>query len=65
MPKMKTHRGAAKRLSKTGTGKVSRKRAFRYHKSASKSPKRLRQLRGRTLVSAAEQRRISRLIPYL
>ena len=65
MPKMKTHRGAAKRLGKTATGKVTYKKAFRYHKAAAKSPKRMRQLKGRHVISAAEQRRLSRLIPYL
>ncbi|MCL2497409.1 MAG: 50S ribosomal protein L35 [Symbiobacteriaceae bacterium] len=65
MPKMKTHRGAAKRLDKTATGKVTHKSAFRYHKAAAKSPKRMRQLRGRNVVAPAEQRRLSRLIPYL
>ncbi len=29
MPKMKTHRGAAKRFKKTGTGKLKRSKAFR------------------------------------
>jgi len=65
MPKVKTHRGAAKRLDRTGTGKVSRKKAYHHHKAACKGPKRNRQLRGRTLVSAAEQKRISTLIPYM
>lgn len=31
MPKMKTHRGAAKRLKKTGTGKLKRAKAFKKH----------------------------------
>lgn len=65
MPKMKTHRGAAKRLTKTGTGKVARKQAFHRHKALCKTSKRKRQLRGTVLVSAAEQKRIGRLIPYL
>ena len=39
MPKLKTHRGAAKRLSLTKTGKVKRAKAFRNHIMASKSPK--------------------------
>lgn len=65
MAKMKTHRGAAKRLKKTGTGLISRKQAFHRHKALHKSAKRKRQLRGTVLVSDAEQRRISRLLPYL
>ena len=31
MPKMKTHRGAAKRFKVTGTGKIRRRKAFRAH----------------------------------
>ena len=65
MPKMKTHRGAAKRLGKTAGGKITSKRAYHHHKAASKSPKRKRQLRPRAVISPAEQRRLSRLIPYM
>ena len=31
MPKVKTHRGAAKRFKVTGTGKIRRRKAFRAH----------------------------------
>lgn len=65
MPKMKTHRGAAKRLKVTGTGKVARHSAYVGHKKLSKSPKQKRRLRQGALVSASEQRRIRRLIPYM
>ena len=64
MPKIKTHRGAAKRFKKTGTGKVKRSKAFANHLLGGKSPKRKRKLRKAGLVSEAETRRISRLIPY-
>ena len=40
MPKMKTHRGAAKRFSKTGSGKIKRNHAFTSHILEKKSPKR-------------------------
>lgn len=65
MPKMKTHRGAAKRFKKTGTGKIVRFKAFKSHILEKKSSGRKRKLRKGTLVSAAEHKRISRLIPYL
>lgn len=65
MPKMKTHRGAAKRLKVTGTGLVARHSAYVGHKKQSKSPKQKRRLRQGALVSASEQRRIRRLIPYM
>ncbi len=46
MPKLKTHRGAAKRFKKTGTGKFRRGAAFKRHILTSKSTKRKRALRG-------------------
>ena len=45
MPKMKTHRGAAKRFKVTGTGKLKRNHAYASHILESKSPKRKRNLR--------------------
>ncbi len=64
MPKMKTHRGAAKRFKKTGSGLIKRAKAYTNHMLSSKSPKRKRKLRQAGLVSEAEQKNISRLIPY-
>lgn len=64
MPKMKTHRGAAKRFKKTGSGKIKRSKAYASHLLGGKSPKRKRNLRKAGLVSEEENRRISRLIPY-
>jgi len=64
MPKLKTHRGAAKRFNKTGTGKVTHAKAFKQHILTSKSAKRRRDLRGTTLVSAADTPRLKKMIPY-
>ncbi len=44
MPKMKTHRGAAKRIKVTGTGKLKRRNANLGHMLEKKSPKRKRRL---------------------
>lgn len=65
MPKIKTNRGAAKRFRKTGTGKIRRSKAFTSHILTSKTTKRKRNLRQSTLVHKADERNISRLIPYL
>ncbi len=54
MPKMKTHRGAAKRFRRTGTGKLRRRRANRNHILEKKAPKRKRQLRAVTEVSPSD-----------
>ena len=51
MPKMKTNRGAAKRLRRTGKGKIKRMRAYKSHILTKKSTKRKRRLRSATLVS--------------
>ncbi len=64
MPKMKTHRGAAKRFKLTGTGKIKRAKAYKSHILEKKSAKRKRNLRQAGLVSAADAKKIKRLIPY-
>lgn len=64
MPKMKTHRGAAKRFKKTGSGKVKRAKAYHSHLLGGKTPKRKRNLRKAGLVSKNETARIAQLIPY-
>lgn len=63
MPKMKTHRGAAKRFKKTGSGKIKRYRAFSSHLTGKKSPSRKRRLRKSTLVKPADTKRVKLLIP--
>ncbi|MBB84753.1 MAG: 50S ribosomal protein L35 [Myxococcota bacterium] len=65
MPKMKTHRGSAKRFSKTGTGKLKRNKSNRQHILTKKTTKRKRQLRQHDLVSADDTPRVRRLLPYL
>ena len=64
MPKLKTHKGAAKRFKKTATGKIKRYKAFKRHILTSKDTKRKRQLGGSTLVSDADHAKVSRMIPY-
>ena len=64
MPKLKTHRGAAKRFGTTGTGKVRRSKAFKQHILTSKTAKRRRALRGTTMVHDADAPRVKRMIPY-
>jgi len=64
MPKMKTHRGAAKRFKKTATGKFRRSAAFKRHILTSKSTKRKRHLRGSVEVSESEQHKLERMLPY-
>ncbi|MBS6599837.1 MAG: 50S ribosomal protein L35 [Clostridium sp.] len=65
MPKMKTHRGAAKRFKKTGTGKLKRAKAFKSHILTKKTTKRTRNLRKTGYVSASEEKVMKKLLPYL
>ncbi len=64
MPKMKTHRGAAKRFNLTGSGKIKRNHAFKSHILTKKSAKRKRNLRKAAIMSAADAQRVKKLIPY-
>ena len=65
MPKLKTHRGAAKRFKKTASGKLMRAGAWKQHKLETKGPRRRRHLRRPKLVSKADAPRLQRLVPYL
>lgn len=62
MPKLKTHRGAAKRFKLTATGKIKRNRAYKSHLLTGKPSKRTRRLRTSTLVSGTQHANIRRLI---
>lgn len=64
MPKLKTHRGAAKRFKLTATGKVKRKKAFRGHLLTGRSAKRMRGLRRSAVLSKTDAIMIKRLLPY-
>ena len=65
MPKMKTHRGAAKRFKKTGTGKIKRSRNNKQHILTKKSSKRKRKLRQSDLVATVDEKRLKQMIPTL
>jgi len=62
MPKMKTHRAAAKRFRKTASGKLKRNKAYKSHILAKKSRKRKRGLRKSTLIAASDLRRVKRML---
>ncbi|MEO7836943.1 MAG: 50S ribosomal protein L35 [Acidimicrobiales bacterium] len=62
MPKMKTHKGAAKRFKVTGSGKITRRKAFKNHILEKKSPKRKRRLSKTTEVTGGDRDRIERLL---
>ena len=63
-PKLKTHRGAAKRFKKTATGKFLRSSAFKRHILTSKTTKRKRGLRGTSEVAEQDVPTLRRMLPY-
>lgn len=64
MPKLKSHRGAAKRFSTTKSGKIKRAKAYKSHILTKKSTKRLRGLRQTGYIADCEEKKIRKLIPY-
>lgn len=63
MPKMKSHRGAAKRFKRTGGGKITRHHAFTRHILTSKSKKRKRALRHSSVVEGKTAKRLDQMLP--
>ena len=62
MPKMKTHKGAAKRIKVTGSGKLMRSQAGRGHLKLAKSRKRFRTLKSDAPLSKGDARNVKRMI---
>jgi large subunit ribosomal protein L35 len=60
MPKMKTHRGAAKRIKITGTGKLRRRQINKNHILEKKSPARKRRLTGDFELAPGDAARVRR-----
>jgi large subunit ribosomal protein L35 len=61
---LKTHKGAAKRFKKTGTGKITRSAAFKRHILTSKTTKTKRHLRGSKVVTPGDARKVELMLPY-
>ena len=64
MPKLKTHRGAAKRFKKTATGKFMRAKAFKRHILTSKTTKSKRHMRGTQEADESDSHRLRLMLPY-
>jgi large subunit ribosomal protein L35 len=62
MPKLKTHRGAAKRVKRTASGKLKRHHAYHSHILQKKSRKRKRRLRKSVIVSPADAKVLERML---
>ncbi len=64
MPKMKTHSGAKKRFTRTGTGKFVFQKSGRRHLLRKKDPVRLRRLRRKGVIPSSLEERMNTLLPY-
>ena len=64
MPKLKTHRGAAKRFRLTAGGKIKRSQAYKRHILTKKTTKRKRHLDQEVTVSDSDLRRVREMLPY-
>jgi large subunit ribosomal protein L35 len=65
MPKIKSHRGAAKRFTTTGSGRIKRTKAYASHILTKKNSKRKRNLRKSALVDQTDSKSVRKLIPYV
>ena len=64
MPKLKTHRGAAKRFSLTKSGKIKRSKAYKRHILTKKSTKTKRQLRNVVEINSSDKASVRAMMPY-
>ena len=65
MPKIKSHRGAAKRFNLTKSGKIKRAKAYKSHILTKKSTKRKRNLRKSTMTDATNSKVMKKILPYM
>jgi large subunit ribosomal protein L35 len=64
MPKIKTHKGAAKRFKVTGSGKVTRRHSFARHILTSKSPSRKARLTQSVVMDPSDAPKVKGMLPY-
>jgi large subunit ribosomal protein L35 len=62
MPKLKTHKGTAKRVKVTGSGKIVRERAFGNHILAKKSKARKRNMKTAATINGKINKNIKKAL---
>ena len=62
MPKMKTHKGTAKRIKVTGSGRLRRRQSHRGHLRMAKGKDSYRRLKGETDLAKGDEKRAKRLL---
>ncbi|HJM89895.1 MAG TPA: bL35 family ribosomal protein [Dehalococcoidia bacterium] len=65
MPKMKTHKGTAKRVKVTGTGRMFMSAHHGSHKKSKKRNEKLYSIRGMTEVDKSHNKTLKKLLPYM
>jgi large subunit ribosomal protein L35 len=65
VPKMKSHKGTAKRIGVTGSGKAMRVKSWRGHHLELKSSRRTRRYDGKAIITGGTLKQVRRLLPYL
>ena len=65
MPKMKSHKGASKRIGVTGSGKAMRVKSWRGHHLELKSSRRTRRYEGKAIITGGQLAAVRRMLPYL
>jgi large subunit ribosomal protein L35 len=65
VPKLKTHKGAQKRIGVSGSGKPVRVKAWRGHHLEIKSSRRTRRYDHKTELTGGVVDQVKRLLPYL
>lgn len=65
MPKLKTKKAVAKRISVTGSGKLKKTKANKQHILTKKTTKRKRSLRQSDLVDKSNVKQMKRVLPYI
>jgi large subunit ribosomal protein L35 len=65
VPKLKSHKGAQKRIGSTGSGKPYRVKSWRGHHLELKSSRRTRRYAGKAILGGQSADQVRRLLPYL
>jgi large subunit ribosomal protein L35 len=59
---MKTHKGAAKRFKRTGSGKIRHRKAWRGHNRYKKNSARWRRVKGDGILTGGDEKRIDKML---
>jgi len=64
VPKLKTHKGAARRFKITATGKIMRTKGMKSHNRRKKAPRVKRAFDRMLVLDGSNKKKVERLLPY-